>query len=110
MSESDLLYHELTRKTLGAFFQVHSDLGEGSWRRILPLPPLPPLAALASGQAAALASGQAAALASGQAASLAIRMTHHGNLNAPATLTGTNCATPLPSPSSPCRFSPQQYA
>jgi GxxExxY protein len=29
MTESNLLYHEVTRKILGAFFQVHSDLGEG---------------------------------------------------------------------------------
>jgi hypothetical protein len=29
MTESNLLHHELTRKILRAFFQVHSDLGEG---------------------------------------------------------------------------------
>lgn len=29
MSESNLLHHETTRQIIGAFFQVHSDLGVG---------------------------------------------------------------------------------
>src|SRR5215213_8751102 len=34
VSESDLLYHELTRIIIGAFFQVHRDLGFGFLEKV----------------------------------------------------------------------------